>query len=577
MDSSAGTHTGVTPLDPVDPRYLGPYRLVGRLGTGGMGVVYAALDDRDRRVAVKCVHRVLASDADFRDRFAREVGLVRRVRATCVPEFLGADTRAEVPWLATEYVPGPTLAESVGTRGPLSGSALTGFAFGVAEALTAIHAAGVVHRDLKPGNVILAPGGPKVLDFGIARATDGTALTRTGGLVGTPGWISPEQYRGAPATELSDVFAWGGLVAHAATGQGPFGAGTSDVVVARILSEPPSLSGVPEPLRGVVARALAKDPDARPSAIELRHTLAGVLGAGGEPDATRVLERVWETGPVPEPALDEDEWSRGAPPRRGWARRHRGALVAVAGVTALALVVGIGLRALPGEGSPPTTEGGADDPTTSVAGNGTDDAGIGGGQGEPGEPPDGIPEEYRELYQSGNVVVEPEPGTESALVRRIEPASGEGEGLDVLRLTFGAVQYAELGDVRLTIDLEYLPDHGSLLVHSDEFVGVRHIRAGDDGLDFRDAVTTGVLADLDPEEPTSRVRVVFTDVRVVYHVPASIRGTAPEDLRYAGGLCVTPDGGGADQGAGSVEPHDTTMTDGALTASCAFTDQPEQT
>lgn len=240
---------GVAPLTEGEPRRVGPFRILGRLGSGGMGVVYAALDDRDRRVAVKCVHRVYADDAEFRARFAREVALVRRVRAACVPSFLGADVRAEVPWLATEYVPGVTLGEHVRTRGVLAGASLIAFAVGVAEALTAIHHVGVVHRDLKPGNVILSPEGPRVLDFGIARAVEETALTHTGGLVGTPRWVSPEQYGGAPASDRSDVFAWAGLVCFAATGKGPFDADGMDAVIARIRFEPPRLAGLPDTLR----------------------------------------------------------------------------------------------------------------------------------------------------------------------------------------------------------------------------------------------------------------------------------------------------------------------------------------
>ncbi|WP_152486192.1 serine/threonine-protein kinase, partial [Nocardiopsis lucentensis] len=288
---------GLRPLTADEPRRVGSFRVVGRIGAGGMGSVYAALDDADRRVAVKCVHRVYAADAEFRQRFAREVALVRRVSAVCVPSFVDADPEADLPWLATEYVPGPTLHEHVGGNGPLAGDALPALAVGSAEALAAIHAAGVVHRDLKPGNVILSPEGPRVLDFGIARAVEETALTRTGGLVGTPGWIAPEQYRGAPATDRSDIYAWGGLVAFAATGRHPHGSGTSSTMAARILSEPPDLDGVPAGLREVLERALDKDPERRPDAATAMREVASALfpdgaaaavSGGGDVDVPRV-------------------------------------------------------------------------------------------------------------------------------------------------------------------------------------------------------------------------------------------------------------------------------------------------
>ncbi|MFD6097217.1 serine/threonine-protein kinase [Nocardiopsis flavescens] len=263
----------MSPLSQGDPRAVGPFRIAGRLGAGGMGTVYAALDDRDRRAALKRIHAVYAADGDFRDRFAREVRLVRRVRAEGVPRFLAADTRADVPWLATEYVPGPTLDARVRGGGPLPAGFLADFARVTARALAAIHAAGVVHRDLKPGNVILSPAGPRVLDFGIARAAEETALTRTGALVGTPGWISPEQYRGEAATDRSDVFAWACMAVFAATGRGPFCPGTEEGVISAVLSAAPALHGVPGPLRPVLAAALDKDPARRPSAAEAARAL----------------------------------------------------------------------------------------------------------------------------------------------------------------------------------------------------------------------------------------------------------------------------------------------------------------
>nr|WP_053107320.1 serine/threonine-protein kinase [Nocardiopsis sp. SBT366] len=562
------------PLDPVDPRYIGPFRLVGRLGAGGMGVVYAGLDDRDRRVAVKCVHRVLATDTDFRERFTREVKLVRRVRAACVPDFFGADTGAEVPWLATEYVPGPTLADFVRTRGPLSGQALAEFAHGVAEALTAIHAAGVVHRDLKPGNVILAPDGPKVLDFGIARATDGTALTRTGGLVGTPGWISPEQYRGAPATDRSDVFAWAGLVVHAATGRGPFGSGTSDVVVSRVLSEPPSLLGVPVHLHAVLHRALSKAPEARPTAAQLQQAVAGLPGTERHADAGSP-NRTWAAVSVP--LTDPREWIRGAPRKRSWARRHRTALTAVSGVLALALVVGLGVRALTGEDSSLPGE-------PSGPGGTTGGSAATGGTTSAAGAPDDAPEEYRDLYETGEVVVEPASQDEPVLVRRLEPSSDGGEPLDQLRIDFSEAVSGEFVDFRMTIDLEYLPDHGSLTVHSNEFLGLRAITPGQENLDFRTVGNTGLLAELTPDDPTETVRLTFSGgVAAVYFVPLETRARAQESLDYPGGFCVPRSMSGVSEtrevetfpGRDYIGPLDTTLTNGAPLDNCAYTEDSE--
>ncbi|WP_255404880.1 serine/threonine-protein kinase [Nocardiopsis sp. JB363] len=551
---------------------------MGRLGTGGMGVVYAGLDGRDQRVAVKCVHRVLASDADFRARFAREVNLVRRVRAACVPAFRSAATKAEVPWLATEYVPGPTLQEFVRTHGPLRGDSLIAFGLGVAEALAAIHSAGVVHRDLKPGNVILAPDGPKVLDFGIARAIDGTALTRTGGLVGTPGWISPEQYRGAPATEHSDVFSWAGLVAYAATGQGPFGSGTSDVVVSRILSAPPSLVGVPAHLRHVLERALNKRPEQRPTAAELQRMMMGALHAAAPsaeaPTNIRgILNRTWAG--VPALTTGNPDWHRIAPPKRGWIRRNRLAVGVGAAVMVVVLVAGLGLRALLGEGTPGNSgPDGSGTPGGSTAGNATaGNAAV----------PDDAPEEYRDLYETGETVVEPVSDTEPVLVRRLEPASGEGEGLDQLRLTFNSAASAEFQDFGLTVDFEYLPDHGSMNVHSGEFVGVSAITPGQESLDFDPVGNSGVLATLDPDNPTERVRLGFYNVMVVYHVPAPIRERAQDAIDYPGGFCVysglvAAPGADADvtfPGMDDIGPHDTTLTGGAPLESCAYTEDME--
>ncbi|MDA0567861.1 serine/threonine protein kinase [Streptomonospora sp. S1-112] len=315
----------LAPLLGDDPAVVGPYRLVGRIGAGGMGAVYAAADARGACVAVKVVHSEHAADPDYRARFAREADLLRRVRGSCTAAVLGSDTSGGTPWLATEYVPGPTLRERVRDGGPLSGGMLMGLAAGIAEGLVAVHAAGIVHRDLKPGNVILSPTGPKVLDFGIARSGDETAITTTGVLVGTPGWIPPELYQGAEPDARADMFAWGGLVAFAATGRNPYGTGSPDVLAFRVLDGRPDLEGVPDDLLPLVERAMAVDPAARPTAAEAlaavtalwgRRSGTGPGGADGAPTAveepatlTRLLDAEWTDIPPPPMARP----GRGAP------------------------------------------------------------------------------------------------------------------------------------------------------------------------------------------------------------------------------------------------------------------------
>ncbi|WP_053617164.1 serine/threonine-protein kinase [Nocardiopsis sp. NRRL B-16309] len=265
---------GLSPLQPTDPRQLPPFKVHGRLGAGGMGVVLAATDPAGAWVAIKVVRAEYAHDPEFRTRFASEIALMHRVRARCIAPVLAYDTDAGLPWYATAYLPGPTLGLRVRDGGRLPLEQARVVAAGMAEAIAAIHAAGIVHRDLKPDNVILAPDGPKVLDFGIARAADETGLTKTGGLVGSPAWLSPERYRGVSGPE-ADVFAWGAMVAYAATGRVPFGSGGAETLMYRILNEEPDLEGLPEELSAPVTAALDKDPALRPPAAWLLHQVVG--------------------------------------------------------------------------------------------------------------------------------------------------------------------------------------------------------------------------------------------------------------------------------------------------------------
>jgi serine/threonine protein kinase len=248
------------------PRTLGPYRLQDRLGEGGMGVVHLARDPEGRPVAVKVLHPLGSEGVNARRRLAREVETMRRVRSPYVAEVLDADVTGEFPYIVTRFVTGPTLDEMVRTRGPLSGAGLRRLGHGMAEALTAIHAAGVVHRDLKPGNVMLSDDRPIVIDFGIAQAGDATRLTQTGLVMGTPGYLAPEVIEGEPSSPASDVHSWGSTMVFAATGHLPFGGGSYETIFYRIISGRADLSGVPGPLVPLISSALARDPSHRPSA-----------------------------------------------------------------------------------------------------------------------------------------------------------------------------------------------------------------------------------------------------------------------------------------------------------------------
>ncbi|XRQ12437.1 serine/threonine-protein kinase [Actinomadura welshii] len=297
------THAGENgeALRPEDPERLGPYRLVGRLGRGGMGTVYLGEDGAGRRVAVKVINRELAGEGTFRERFRREVTAARQVRRFCTAPVMDAELDNDPLYVVTEYIEGPSLESAVAERGPLPGSDLEGLAVGVATALAAIHGAGIVHRDLKPANVLLSSTGPRVIDFGIARALDATdGPTRTGQFVGTPNYLPPELLRGEQVTPASDVFSWGCVVAYAGTGRAPFAGSTVPEIFYRVAHDEPRLDGLDPGLRDVVAAALDKDPRNRPSVQDLLGRLVG----NGTTDPATLAETVqagWH-GPAAAPA-----------------------------------------------------------------------------------------------------------------------------------------------------------------------------------------------------------------------------------------------------------------------------------
>ncbi|MGW2015549.1 serine/threonine-protein kinase [Streptomyces sp. NPDC001927] len=341
------------PLNAEDPVSIGPFRLLGRLGAGGMGRVFLARSSGGRTVAVKVVHAELAAQDEFRRRFAREVAALERVGGTGTTPVLGSDTGAEAPWVAVGYVPGPSLRTVVGEEfGPLPPATVRTLAAGVARALTHVHTAGLVHRDLKPGNVLLTVDGPRLIDFGIARAvetvTDG-GLTSTGALVGSPGFMSPEQVRGEKLTPASDVFCLGSVLVYAATGRSPFGTADSGVhaTMFRIAHDEPDLTDLPAELSGLVRACLAKDPARRPSAAELVETItvadpwlpADVLTRLGR-HAARILEAEATPTAASSPAGPGDDTPVPPTPPKPSRRRRTGLLAAA---TALVVAAAAGL------------------------------------------------------------------------------------------------------------------------------------------------------------------------------------------------------------------------------------------
>ncbi|RBQ18699.1 hypothetical protein DP939_19680 [Spongiactinospora rosea] len=326
-----GRKAHIDPLRPGDPPMLGPYRLLGLLGEGGQGTVFLGEAPSGERVAVKLLHARLANDATARERFRREVETARRVARFCTVPVLDADVRNDHPYVVSEFVDGVPLDRLVREHGPLAGGELTRLAAGTATALAAIHRAGVVHRDFKPSNVLVATDGPRVIDFGIARALDMATATTTSSVMGTPAYTSPEQISGHPASPASDVFAWAITMVFAASGRPAFGAQTIPAVLNRILNTPPDLSEVPEgPLRHLLEACLAKDPAERPTAAE---ALLRLVGPASLPE-----------DPAPAPR---------ASGRRAWIASAAGALaLAVAGV--------IVVPRLPAGGTKGGTKGGTE-------------------------------------------------------------------------------------------------------------------------------------------------------------------------------------------------------------------------
>ncbi|MEV7559819.1 serine/threonine-protein kinase [Streptomyces sp. NPDC089795] len=354
------------PLRTDDPSTVAGYRLAARLGAGGMGRVYLSHTQGGRPVAIKVVRPELAEDPAFRRRFRREVEAARRVRGAYTAELIDADADATTPWLATLYVPGPSLSQAVTRRGPLPVPAVLWLMAGVAEALQAIHGAGIVHRDLKPSNVLLAADGPRVIDFGISLASDTTAHTATGATIGTPQYMAPEQASAGEVTAAADVFALGQTAAFAALGEPLYGTGPSATVLYRIVHSEPDLSRVPKELRPLLARCLATDPQKRATPAEIVAWCRAELGEDADADGGPALWRevtgpeVTVPEPLPEPMPQQvpapaatplsphtmhQVWQPPRPaapegPEQRRKRRRRTALVTAASIVSVALLLG---------------------------------------------------------------------------------------------------------------------------------------------------------------------------------------------------------------------------------------------
>ncbi|MEW2083546.1 bifunctional serine/threonine-protein kinase/ABC transporter substrate-binding protein [Streptomyces sp. NPDC005283] len=324
------------PLRTSDPAKLAGHRLLGRLGAGGMGVVYLARSAGGTLVALKVIQAEYAEDTDFRERFRREADTARRMTSPWVASLVDADPEAAQPWLATAFIPGPSLGEAVAAHGPLPVRSLRMLGARLAEALRELHAAGLVHRDVKPGNVLLALDGPRLIDFGVARDPEDTALTSTGVVVGTPGFLPPEQARGerdpGPA---GDVFSLGCVLAFAATGRPPFGTGSLDALLYRTVHDAPDVEGVPAELAEVVGGCLDKDPELRPTAEALSEALSNATPSSPAslPDPREALRAVRPRAPEDEIPGEEER----APGDEAWLPEPLVRLIAERSAAGLAL------------------------------------------------------------------------------------------------------------------------------------------------------------------------------------------------------------------------------------------------
>src|SRR5579872_3202388 len=361
------------PLQPGDPISVGSYRLLGRLGAGGMGQVFLGISPGGRKVAVKVIHPFHLRAPHFRERFAREIEAAQRVGGFHTAPVVDADPQGSPPWMVTAFIEGPSLQDAVDRDGPLPPGEVRALGAGLAEGLAAIHARGLVHRDLKPGNVILAPDGPRIIDFGIARVIDdSTGITTAGAVIGTFAYMSPEHLGAGLAGPASDVFSLGSVLAFAATGRPPFTGDSAATVMFRLVSEPPELAGLAdEELTGLIGSCLAKSPEARPTVSSLLAALSGPGpaalradmpgtaapgapgGAGPRAPADGAPTTQTPARPVPVTGAGAGPGPGGAgyaEPSRGQPRRWLAALIAT---VTLAIALAVALPILFASGSPP--------------------------------------------------------------------------------------------------------------------------------------------------------------------------------------------------------------------------------